>query len=119
MVSLALREAGKADKLAAHLYRSDVNTGPRASDATSSADRPLGSTKLRKNTFLASASSYRRAKSMMSKQPLPCLDFDPVHLSVTKAEEGYALSLAEEIMLRESGIRVQHVKLLLELMAGW
>ena len=28
MVSLALREAGKADKLAAHLYRSDVNTGP-------------------------------------------------------------------------------------------
>ena len=56
---------------------------------------------------------------MMRKQPLPCLDFDPVHLSVTKAEEGYALSLAEEIMLRESGIRVQHVKLLLEHMAGW
>jgi hypothetical protein len=56
---------------------------------------------------------------MMRKQPLLCLDFDPAHLSVTKAEEGSAISLAEEIMLRESGIRVQRVKLLLEYMADW
>ena len=56
---------------------------------------------------------------MMRKQPLSGRDFDPVHLSVGKVEEGYALSLAGEILLTEWGMPVQHVaKPLLEHMAS-
>ena len=39
---LAQLQASEPDKFAAHLYQPAENTGPRASDATSSADRPLG-----------------------------------------------------------------------------
>ena len=59
-----------------------------------------------------------RTRSMKRKQPLSGLDFDPVHLPVVKVEKGYALARRRD-HARESGIWVQHVKLLLEQRAGW